>query len=320
MIRGERACLSALVLVVSACLEPNPNADAETGADEVDATSGESGSETGTGSAGETTSDTSDTTSDETGMPCDPCGLGFEVLEFEAGPDDFVGEVPKPDFAHTAPIAFVREYLPGNADELGYAITWTDAGASWQVEVALLDAAPNSRVRGVALVLGSDEAPTIHELEAGMGECAGAPFEPANDRRMFESVERYDPAGGAVLAFAKQFSDTLDYCVTAADSPEATIGAKLVELTIPPGVVVAGTPDVVLDMATGGSAYFSEGDPTWAMIHLVGLREFDDQAASDLGYTIACSTGSMPFPCDFEFDGFSAGARAVLGGDLLAIP
>lgn len=312
---------AAFALIAQGCLEPNPNADAG-GTDEL-GTSGEaSTSESGTGESGTSdagTSETSPETSPETGMPCDPCGLGFEVLEFEAGPDDFSAEIPKPDFAHTAPIAFVREYLPGNADELGYAISWTDVGASWQVEVALIDAAPNSRVRGVALVIGSESPPTIDELDVAAGECTSV-VPPMPTQQLIESVERYDPAGGATLAYDRQAAGGTQYCVTTSDSPDATIGVRTIALELPEGVLLSAAADTIFDMPGGGELSFSEGDPSWSLAHLVGVRDFDDASASDLGYVVACDSAAAPFPCSFAFDNFSSGARAVLGGHLLGVP
>jgi hypothetical protein len=320
-IRGRNVQIAAaFALIAQGCLEPNPNADAG-GTDEL-GTSGEGTSESGSGESGTSeasSGETSPDTSAETAMPCDPCGLGFELIEFEAGPDDFSGEIPKPEFAHTAPIAFVREYLPGNADELGYAITWTDTGASWQVDVALIDASPNSRVRGVAVVIGSESELTIDELDVAAGECTSVE-PPLPAQQLIESVERYDPAGGATLAYDRQAGGGTQYCVTASDAADAGIGVRTLALEIPDGVLLSAAPDTIFDMAGGGELSFTAGDPSWALLHLVGVRDFDDASASDLGYVVACETAAAPFACSFAFDNFSSGARAVLGGHLLGVP
>jgi hypothetical protein len=294
--------IGAGALLSLACLEPNPNA--------VDA-----GGETGA------------TTNDD-GEPepiCDPCDLGFETITFEAGNNGFVGQVPKPPQSNTVPLALVREYVAGNSDNLGYAISWADVGNAWELTVELTGAANNSRVRGVAAVLGSNADLTVETVTVtGADGCLGATIDALDGRTVVDVLERYSPGDDLVLNYARQTNSagdsvTVDYCVTASDTPEASLAFKLVAFELPPeGVIALEIADVTLDSGAPQSTTYDQIAAHAEVLHLIGARELDETAATDLGYGIDCS-GAAPFGCNFDLRGFSAGARAVVGGVIVAI-
>jgi hypothetical protein len=289
-------------LLSLACLEPNPNA--------VDA-----GGETGA------------TTNDD-GEPepiCDPCDLGFETITFEAGTNGFVGQVPKPPQSNTVPLALVREYVAGNSDNLGYAISWADVGNAWELTVELTGAANNSRVRGVAAVLGSNADLTVETVTVtGADGCLGATIDALDGRTLVDVLERYSPGDDLVLNYARQTNSagdsvTVDYCVTASDTPEASLAFKLVAFELPPeGVTALEIADVTLDSGAPQSTSYDQIAAHAEVLHLIGARELDETAATDLGYGIDCSSAA-PFGCNFDLRGFSGGARAVVGGVIVAI-
>lgn len=299
------------LLLSLACLEPNPNA--------VD-----TGGETGTGS---TTSTNGDGDGDGDGEPsCDPCDLGFETVEFEAGPDGFVGEVPKPPQSNSVPLALVREYVAGNSDNLGYAISWDELDAAWQFTVELTGAANNSRVRGVAVVIGSNSEPSVDTVTVDVDEgCDGATIDALDGRVLVDALERYSPQDDQVLSYARQASPdgdgmAVEYCVTKSDTNVPSLQFKLVAFALPDGVTALEMADVTLDSGAPQSSSFDQLPSQAQVVHLLGVREFDEAAVPDLGYAIDCSTAA-PFGCSFDLLGFSGGgARAVVGGVTVAIP
>jgi hypothetical protein len=292
-------CLGALLSL--ACLEPNPNA--------VD------------------TGETASTNGDGDGDPplvCDPCDLGFETIAFEAGPNGFVGQVPKPPQSNSVPLALVREYVAGNSSNLGYAITWADVDDAWEITVELTGAANNSRVRGVAAVLASNTDLAVETATVtGADGCMGATIDALGGRAVIDVLERYSPGDDLVLNYARQASTagdsaTVDYCVTASDTPEASLAFKLVAFDVPQGVTALEIADVTLDSGSPQSANFNQFASNAEILHVIGAREFDESAVDDLGYAIDCNA-SAPFGCNFDLLGFSGGARAVVGGVIVAI-
>lgn len=298
--------LVAGALLSLACLEPNPNAT-------------DTDSETGASAA------TSNGDGDGDIEPiCDPCDLGFETLTFQAGPDGFVGQVPKPPQSNSVPLALVREYVAGNSDNLGYAITWAELDDAWEITVELTGAANNSRVRGVAVVLGSNSEPSVETVAVtGADGCVGATIDALDGRALVDVLERYSPGDDLVLSYARQASPTgdgmtVDYCVTESDTPEASLAFKLVAFELPEGVTAIELGDVTLDSGAPKSSSYDQIASHAEVLHIIAAREFDEAAASDLGYAIDCST-SAPFDCGFDLLGFNGGARAVVGGVIVAI-
>lgn len=300
--------IGACALLSLACLEPNPNA-VETGA-----------SATSTDGVGDGDGDGEA----EPDPICDPCDLGFETLNFQAGPDGFVGQVPKPPQSNSVPLALVREYLPGNSDNLGYAITWAELDDAWEMTVELTGAANNSRVRGVAVVLGSNSEPSVETVAVtGAEGCLGATIDSLSGRALVDVLERYSPGDDLVLSYARQETPagdgmTVDYCVTESDTPEAALAFKLVAFELPEGVSAIEIADVTLASGAPQSSSYDQIASHAEVVHLLGARELDEAAAPDLGYGIDCST-SAPFGCSFDLQGFSGGARAVVGGVIVAI-
>jgi hypothetical protein len=294
------------LLLSLACLEPNPNA-VDTG--------------------GETDASAATTNGDGDGdiePICDPCDLGFETLVFEAGPDGFVGQVPKPPQSNSVPLALVREYVAGNSENLGYAITWAEVGDAWEITVELTGAANNSRVRGVAVVLGSNSEPSVETVAVTQADgCLGATIDALSGRALVDVLERYSPGDDLVLSYARQASPagdgmTVDYCVTEANTPEASLAFKLVAFELPEGVTALEIGEVTLDSGAPQSSSYGQIASHAEVLHLLGARAFDEAAANDLGYVIDCST-STPFGCSFDLQGFSGGAQAVVGGVIVAI-
>jgi hypothetical protein len=300
--------IGACALLSLACLEPNPNAA------ETDASA---------------TTTNGDGDGDGDGEPepepiCDPCDLGFETLSFQAGPDGFVGQVPKPPQSNSVPLALVREYVPGNSDNLGYAITWAELADAWEITVELTGAANNSRVRGVAMVLGSNSEPSVETVAVtGVDGCLGATIDSLSGRALVDVLERYSPGDDLVLSYGRQATPsgdgmTVDYCVTESDTPEAALAFKLVAFELPEGVTALEIADITLDSGAPQSSSYEQIASHAEVVHLLGAREFDEAAANDLGYGIDCST-TAPFGCSFDLQGFSGGARAVIGGVIVAI-
>jgi hypothetical protein len=300
------------MLLSLACLEPNPNA--------VDA-----GSETGSSAA--TTNGDGDSNGDgdgDAGPICDPCDLGFETITFEAGPSGFVGQVPKPPQSNTVPFALVREYVAGNSENLGYEISWEEVGDAWEITVELSNAAGNSRVRGVAVVLGSTAQPTVGTQTVDGDEgCDESTIDALAGRTLIDVLERYDPGDDSVLSYARETSSggdsvTVEYCVTESDTLNVSLGFKLVAFDLPEGVSALEVDDVTLDSGAPQSASYDQLPANAEVLHAIGMREFDEAAVTDLGYGIDCSP-SAPYDCNFDLRGFNDGARAVVGGVIVAI-
>lgn len=300
--------------LLCACLEPNPNA--------IGADTGTSSADTAT-TAGTTTNTTS---ADSGGPVCDPCDLAFETVAFEArGSDVFTTTVPKPDQPHTVPIASVREYSPGNVENLGYRITWTELDAAWEIQVELTNAANNSQVSGIAAVIGAAAQPSTAEATVVAADmCGTAMIGAVGGRTVVDAVEAYEPGADTVLSYersASQAGDDLsvDYCITASDSPEASLRYKVVAFEIPPeGVTALDISPVVIDSAGGQSVNYDQLPANAQVLHLLGAQAFDDQSVPDLGYRIGCSTTS-PYGCNYQLIGFKGGASATAGGSIVAI-
>lgn len=310
--------VAAASVVATGCLEPNPNAVGET---QASGTSDTSTSDT-------STSDTSTGDSSETGSGaiCDPCGFAFESLAFEVGATETIS-IPKPDRPHTVPFATITNYAPANnANSLGYAMAWTDAGDTYELKLTLTGNTGNTKVGGVAVVLGfSDElgAPEVQEVQVAADGCEAVSLDGLGDRVYLDAVERYEPGSATVLNYARTASAgaSLEYCVTQADAPEASLTYKVVMFSVPEGVVSLDVPEVDLDSGAPVSADYGDlGADLGAaqLIHLIGARSFDEASEPSLGYQIACSAQS-PFGCTYELLRFKAGARVVAGGSIIAI-
>lgn len=300
-------CGVAACLVAAACLEPNPNA--------------EEAGDTGGSSDSAATDPTTDTT-DSGGPSCDPCDFLFESVEFDAINSETVS-IPKPDLPHTAPFATVTNYAPGNnADSLGYALTWTDVGDAYELDISLSGASGNSRVSGVALVLGFSEvlgAPEVQEIEVAADTCEPVSIDGLGDRVYIDAVERYEPGGATVLSYARSVdAGSLEYCVTESDAAEASLTYKLVTFALPEEAVALEIPELELDSDVQQSADYPELGAASQIVHLIGARTFDEGVAPSLGYDFACSA-QAPYGCSFELLRFNAGARAVAGGSIIAI-
>jgi hypothetical protein len=302
-----------------ACLEPNPNA---MDAGDTGTTGADAGTTTGTMTSG------TETTGTDTGQAiCDPCGLAFESVEFEANADGFSGLVPKPALAHSAPIALVTDYAPGSSESLGYTITWADAGDAWEFDVAVTGAANNSHVGGIAAVIATSEElgpPEVQEVSLTAADmCGSALIEGLGGRAVADAVERYEPGTDLELSFVREASPGsdsfgLDYCITASDTPEAALSFKVIAFATPEGVSVIEIPEVVMNSAAPQSVDYDQFDPGAQVLHLVGAQAFDEAAAPNLGYTISCSA-TAPWGCGYDLSGFKAGAAVVAGGVIIGI-
>jgi hypothetical protein len=285
-----------------ACTEPNPFAQEAGG----DSTAGESGDPPGCG---------------------DPaCELGLEFVEFSLqGDDTFTAELPKPAQQESVPIAAVRRYEPGQSDALGYAIEWTDNGDSWGLEVTTTGAANNSRIAGVAVVIGLGEdfpAPELHALDIttadGCGELESAALE---GRFVVDTVERYDPGGNAVFEFSRdaELGETawVEYCVTQPEGLDATLGIKLVAFDVPEGALAVAA-GATLDSSSGEMESFSSLGSVAQVVHLLGAQTLSEADEPSLGFNANCDT-SAPYGCNYSLSGFTAGVEVELGGAVLAI-
>lgn len=303
-----RLGLAVGVCLTAACLEPNPNA-IDAGLDEdsgdVDETSDEG---------------TTDSSESETGGSCDPCSLGFEIVDFDATGDGFSAEVPKPAFANTTPLALIRRYRPGNADALGYAIAWTETDSAWTIDVQMFDAAPNSRLEGLAVVIGSDEPATVELLEPTTTDCATAILD-ATDALILQSVEAYQPNAGEVLDFtgSGDGSGDLEWCITEATDAGASMRVRAIAVPFAAPVVAELADPVTVDNGAGGSASFDALPADSEVLQAIGLRRFEESASPDLGYAIACQA-TAPYTCQIDAESFSGGAEFEVAGAAIAIP
>jgi hypothetical protein len=294
--------IGALALV--GCLEPNPYAD---------------GGDTGTSTSNTSTSNTSAGT--DTGTP-PPSDFAYEVLAFEAGPDGFSGSLAKPDQPNVVALAVIDDYSPRNAQALGYAVELTDNGGSYDVSVTIDGADNNSRVRGRAIALGFAAAPQLETIElTGPGDCASQLVAgPAT----VDAVQAYGPNGGVELSYARTATAsgdgvTVEYCITAASDPGASLRVALLGFSPPDGVSAHAADDVVIDSQTPQAISFPQIDAAAEVLHLVSAHALDEAAANDLGYTIACAS-TAPFACSVDLSGFAPGVQVRAGGLTIAVP
>lgn len=292
-----------------ACTEPNPYAQESSD----DATTGEPG-ETGT------------ETGDPPGCGDPACELGLEVIEFSLqGDDSLTTSIPKPADQVSVPIAAVHRYDPGQSNNFGYAIAWTDEGDSWGLEISVAGAAPNSRLSGVAAVigLGSDfAAPELHELEVTTSQaCAQLETDPLDGRIYIDTVERYEPGDADVFEFSRteNVGETaqIEYCVSQPDDLEGLIKVKLIAFDLPEGAL-AEQVTAVLDSSNGGMASFGSLGDTTEIVHLLGARALSEASEPGLGYAIDCAA-QAPYACSYGLQGFKDGAAVEVGGAVLAI-
>jgi hypothetical protein len=288
-----------------ACLEPNPHAQ-------------DAGNEPGDG--------------DTTGEPsCAPeCNLGFELLEFSIqGGSPFTAQIPKPPQAHTVPIAAIHRYAPGQSNELGYAVAWTDNGSSYGLEITITGSHPNSRLAGIAVVLGlgSDfPAPEVHELEVTTEQgCAQISTAALAGRAWFDLVQRYDAGGAAVFDYSRTATvgdaATVEYCVSSPEEidgeVDGAIAVKLIAFDVPEGASVIPV-EATIDSGASAGDSFGELGSVAKIAHLLGGRAFSEASQPSLGYLIDCAT-QAPYACSYEITNFSAGAAIDVGGVVLAI-
>jgi hypothetical protein len=297
--------VAAASLAATGCLEPNPNAIG--------------GTETSTGDSGGT--------EEGGGALCDPCEFAFESLSFDVNATQTLS-IPKPDRPHTVPFATITKYAPGNnADSVGYAMAWTDVGDAYELELTLTGGSANTKVGGVAVVLGfSDElgAPEVQEVQVAADACGAASLSGLDGRVYLDAVERYEPGPATVLSYERTVGgDSLEYCITQADAPEASLTYKVVMFSLPDEHVVSvEVPELELDTVTPRIAEYDDlgvdlGAAT-QIVHLIGARSFDEGSEPALGYSFTC-TAQSPFGCVYELLRFKAGARVVAGGSIIAI-
>jgi hypothetical protein len=290
-----------------ACTEPNPYAQ-ESGADESSTT-------------GEPTE-----TGDPPGCGDPACELGLAFVEFSLmGNDSFTAQIPKPPQQESVPIASVRRYDPGQSETLGFAIEWTDGGDSWDLEVTTTGAANNSRVSGVAMVIGLGEdfsAPELHELAITTADGCGELETSALDGRFFvDTVERYEPGEAAVFEFSRtaEIGETarIEYCVTQPEGLDATLGVKLVAFDVPEGALALAAA-ATLDSGAGAMESFAELGDVSEVVHLIGAQALSEANEPGLGFTANCNT-QAPYACNYTLSGFTSGVAVELGGAVVAI-
>jgi hypothetical protein len=247
--------------------------------------------------------------------------FAFNSLSFEVGATETFS-IPKPDQPHTVPFATITNYAPAvNAENLGYAMVWTDVGDAYELEVSLSGVTGNSKVGGVAVVLGfADElgAPEVQEVQVTADNCGSVSLADLGDRVMLDAVERYEPGAATQLSYARTAGASLEYCVTGADAPEASLAYKVVMISLPEGVVSLEVPELVLSSNMGMSADYSQLGTATQIVHLIGARSFDEGSEPSLGYQFICSAQS-PFGCDYDLIRFKTGAQVVAGGSIIAI-
>lgn len=302
MIAGVRRSSIVIVLGLGfglACTEPNPLAQ-EAGADE--------------------------TGGDSPGCGDPACELGLEFITFSLqGDDTFTAQIPKPAEQDSVPIAAVRRYAPGQSDSFGFAIDWTDEGDSWGLEITTSGGANNSRIEGVAAVIGLGEdfpAPEMHELEISTQDgCGELETEPLDGRFFVDTVEGYEPGGASVFEFSRTPSvgetATVEYCVTQPELLDASLKVKLIAFDVPVGAL-AVTGGVMLDSNDTINQSFGSLGNIDRVVHLIGGQALSDASVPGLGYAIECST-APPYTCDYSLLGFNDGATAEVGGAVLAI-
>jgi hypothetical protein len=307
--RRAWSSVAALVLAALACTEPNPYAQ-ESGAD----------ANTGDGDGD------GDGDGEPPGCGEPACSLGLARVSFSLqGNDSFSAQIPKPAEQASIPIAAVQRYEPGQSETLGYAIAWTDNGDSWGLEVTTSGAAANSRVAGVAAVigLGADfPPPELHELEITTADGCGQLSTTALAGRVFvDTVERYEPGEAAVFEFARTASvgetATVEYCVTQPDSLDASLKIKLVAFDLPDGARSAAAAATLSSNASRNQS-FTELGTVSELVHLTGAHGLNESSVPSLGYRIDCATQS-PYACSYDLVGFKAGAKVEVGGVVLAI-
>ncbi|HLT38551.1 MAG TPA: hypothetical protein VK034_19825 [Enhygromyxa sp.] len=291
-----------------ACTEPNPYAQ-EAGADST-----------------ETGADSTETGDDPPGCGDPACELGLELVTFSLqGDDTFTAQIPKPAEQDTVPIAAIRRYAPGQSETFGFAIDWTDDGDSWGLEVTTSGAAANSRIEGVAVVIGLGEdfpAPELHELEISTADGCGELETDALDGRFFvDTVERYDPGGAEVFEFSRTATvgetAAVEYCVSQPEQLDATLGVKLIAFSVPEGALAVAA-GAVLDSGGGANESFGSLGNVDEVVHLIGARALSEASEPALGYAVECST-TPPYECSYDLLGFSGGAAVEVGGAAIAI-
>ena len=311
----------AFACALAGCLEPNPYLElADTSSTGDPSTTGDP-----TGDPG-----TSDTTGDPVGPCPDPdlC-LGVEQLEFSLqGNDSFTAELPKPaGAASTAPIASVRRYQPGQSETVGWAVSWTESATSWTVEITVSGAAPNSRVAGVAAVLGFGaglSAPTVERRTVTTADgCVQLPVTGDDASVVVDAVERYAPGDAAVFEFSRAelveagAVTAIEYCVTQPEQLDAELGVTLLRFELGDNGSLAPIATTLAD-GQAGSDSFTELGQASEVVHLVGARALGEAAAPDLGWSFDCAS-SAPFACDYALVNASPGVTVEAGGAALAI-
>ena len=306
--------MGSLVLAVvglaglSACLEPNPNLT-------------EGGSET----AGTTNETGSEAESEGQPEPCDPCELAFSTATFDAGPDGTTVEIPKPDQPNTAAIALVQVYEPGGAAALGYAIEWEESGDAYTLSLSLTDANDDSRVAGLAVVVGSASAIDSQTFDADASNCGSQQVE-ADNRVLVHAVETYNPDSGDVASYsgtreAGNGEDTIEYCFDNADSEGASLQVRVLSFEAGEGPVVE-TRDAIPVSGNGTElTEFSSLPSSAEVVHLLAVTAYDEgNNASDLGYGLDCDPSQAPYGCELSLIDFGGGAQVIAAGAAVGIP
>jgi hypothetical protein len=301
------ACLSLSAL--GGCLEPNPYApspDAETGE------AGEIGD---------------DTTGAPTACPDPDHCLGLAQIEFSIqGNNSFSAEIPKPAGSTTsAPIAAIRRYQPGQSETLAWSVRWTESASSWAVEVTASGGAPNSRIAGVAAVLGFGDAlpaPSVHELTVTTTDgCAQLPI--SAGELVLDTVEAYAPEGAAVVEFSRTEliaagePTAIEYCVSQPEQLDASLRVKLISFDLPDNALAAEVA-TVLDAQTDGGDSFAAFGEAREVVQLVGARTLTEASSPNLGWRFECAA-TPPYACTYALVGGSSGVMVEAGGAALAI-
>jgi len=249
--------------------------------------------------------------------------MDLEFIEFSLqGGDPFTAQIPKPAQANTVPIAVIRRYDPGQSENLGYAMRFTDQGESYELEVRVSGAAPNSRLHGVAMVIGLGAefpAPEVHELELTTAQpCGEINTAPLEGRVVLEAVQRYEPGDAAVFEFSRDGGGAhISYCVDQPEQLDGALGVKVIALDLPVGALALESA-AVLDSGTKVSDSFAALGQVSKVVHLIGAQTLNETEAPGIGYAISCAQ-QAPYTCDYELLRFKDGAAVAVGGSVLAI-
>jgi hypothetical protein len=309
-VHGGGVLLLACAGALGGCLEPNPYAAAQLDAG--------TGAEAGA---------SDDTIGDTIGDP--EVRLGLEQVEFSIqGNNSFSAEIPKPTGStSSAPIAAIRRYQPGQSQTLGWSVTWTESASSWSVEVTTSGSAPNSRIAGVAAVLGFGEAlpaPGVHELTVTTTDgCAQLPISAGEGELVLDTVEAYAPGDAEVFEFSRsELIDAgeltaIEYCVSQPEQLDASLRVKLVRFDLPDNALAAEVASTLAAQTNVDDSFPAFGDAS-EVVHLIGVHTLIEEPEPDLGWEFDCAN-TPPFACTYALLAGSPAVTVEAGGAALAI-